>query len=90
VRARARVHVYIIKKNNVNYFTGTNPPITVIEEKNGVSVVLHFAQDSPRSDVSVIVITTMSKNTKPLNNYLFQAVVSKVSIQNLKFSKFPI
>ncbi|XP_011057832.1 PREDICTED: ADP-ribosylation factor-binding protein GGA1 isoform X3 [Acromyrmex echinatior] len=56
---------------------GTNPPITVIEEKNGVSVVLHFAQDSPRSDVSVIVITTMSKNAKPLSNYLFQAVVSK-------------
>ncbi|KYN11621.1 ADP-ribosylation factor-binding protein GGA1, partial [Trachymyrmex cornetzi] len=56
---------------------GTNPPLTVIEERNGVSVVLHFAQDSPRSDVSVIVITTMSKNAKPLSNYLFQAVVSK-------------
>ncbi|KAG5335060.1 GGA1 protein, partial [Acromyrmex charruanus] len=56
---------------------GTNPPITVIEERNGVNVVLHFAQDSPRSDVSVIVITTMSKNAKPLSNYLFQAVVSK-------------
>ncbi|KAG5305830.1 GGA1 protein, partial [Pseudoatta argentina] len=56
---------------------GTNPPITVIEERNGVNVVLHFAQDSPRSDVSVIVITTMSKNAKPLRNYLFQAVVSK-------------
>ncbi|XP_018350498.1 PREDICTED: ADP-ribosylation factor-binding protein GGA1 [Trachymyrmex septentrionalis] len=56
---------------------GTNPPITVIEERNGISVVLHFAQDSPRSDVSVIVITTMSKNTKPLSNYLFQAVVPK-------------
>ncbi|KAG5345977.1 GGA1 protein, partial [Acromyrmex heyeri] len=61
---------------------GTNPPITVIEERNGVSVVLHFAQDSPRSDVSVIVITTMSKNAKPLSNYLFQAVVSKVSIED--------
>ncbi|KYM94507.1 ADP-ribosylation factor-binding protein GGA1 [Cyphomyrmex costatus] len=56
---------------------GTNPPLTVIEERNGITVVLHFAQDSPRSDVSVIVITTMSKNVKPLNNYLFQAVVSK-------------
>ncbi|XP_043680954.1 ADP-ribosylation factor-binding protein GGA3 [Vespula pensylvanica] len=56
---------------------GTNPPITVIEEKNGISVILHFAQDSPRPDVSVIVVTTMSKNTKPLNNYLFQAVVPK-------------
>ncbi|XP_035740855.1 ADP-ribosylation factor-binding protein GGA3-like [Vespa mandarinia] len=56
---------------------GTNPPITVIEDKNGITVVLHFAQDSPRPDVSVIVVTTMSKNTKPLSNYLFQAVVPK-------------
>ncbi|XP_011861202.1 PREDICTED: ADP-ribosylation factor-binding protein GGA3 isoform X2 [Vollenhovia emeryi] len=56
---------------------GINPPVTVIEEKNGISVVLHFTQDTPRSDVSVIVITTMSKNAKPLSNYLFQAVVPK-------------
>ncbi|EFN66528.1 ADP-ribosylation factor-binding protein GGA1 [Camponotus floridanus] len=56
---------------------GINPPLTVIEERNGISVVLHFAQDSPRPDVSVVVITTMSKNAKPLNNYLFQAVVPK-------------
>lgn len=59
---------------------GTNPPLTVIEEKNGITVVLHFAQDSPRSDVSVVVITTMSKNTKLLSNYQFQAVVPKVSV----------
>lgn len=56
---------------------GTIPPMTVIEEKNGISVILHFARDSPRPDVFVIVITTMSKNAKPLNNYLFQAVVPK-------------
>ncbi|KAM0736756.1 ADP-ribosylation factor-binding protein GGA1 [Formica fusca] len=56
---------------------GINPPLTVIEERNGISVVLHFTQDSPRPDVSVVVITTMSKNAKPLNNYLFQAVVPK-------------
>ena len=56
---------------------GINPPMTVIEEKNGISVVLHFAQDNPRPDVFVIVITTMSKNSKPLSNYLFQAVVPK-------------
>ncbi|XP_077282571.1 ADP-ribosylation factor-binding protein Gga isoform X4 [Temnothorax americanus] len=56
---------------------GINPPLTVIEERNDISVVLHFAQDSPRLDVSVIVITTMSKNAKPLSNYLFQAVVPK-------------
>lgn len=58
---------------------GTNPPLTVIEERNDITVVLHFAQDSPRPDVSVVVITTMSKNAKPLSNYQFQAVVPKVS-----------
>ncbi|XP_031825412.1 ADP-ribosylation factor-binding protein Gga [Nomia melanderi] len=56
---------------------GTNPPITVLEEKNGITVVLHFARDNPRQDVYVVVITTMSKNLKPLSNYLFQAVVPK-------------
>jgi len=68
---------------NVTYFTGINPPLTVIEERNGISVVLHFAQENPRSDVSIIVITTMSKNAKPLSNYLFQAVVPKVSVQDI-------
>ena len=57
---------------------GINPPITVIEEKNGITVVLHFARDNPRQDVFVVVITTMSKNLKPLSNYLFQAVVPKM------------
>ncbi|XP_046425720.1 ADP-ribosylation factor-binding protein GGA1 isoform X1 [Neodiprion fabricii] len=56
---------------------GTIPPLMVIDEKNAISVVLHFARDSPRPDVSVIVVTTMSKNSNPLTNYLFQAVVPK-------------
>ncbi|XP_015604384.1 ADP-ribosylation factor-binding protein GGA1 isoform X2 [Cephus cinctus] len=60
-----------------NIKPGTIPPLTVIEEKNGISVVLHFAKDGPRPDVSVIVVTTMSKNSKALTNYLFQAVVPK-------------
>ncbi|XP_051161498.1 ADP-ribosylation factor-binding protein GGA3 [Leptopilina boulardi] len=61
-----------------NITPGTIPPLTVIDEKNGITVVLHFAKDSPRpADVSVIVVTTMSKNSKPLSNYLFQAVVPK-------------
>lgn len=67
---------------------GINPPITVMEEKNGITVVLHFARDNPREDVFVIVITTMSKNVKPLSNYLFQAVVPKVSAKCL-FTLFP-
>nr|XP_033328142.1 ADP-ribosylation factor-binding protein GGA3 [Megalopta genalis]XP_033328143.1 ADP-ribosylation factor-binding protein GGA3 [Megalopta genalis] len=56
---------------------GINPPITVLEEKNGITVVLHFARDNPRQDVFIVVITTISKNLKPLGNYLFQAVVPK-------------
>ncbi|XP_053986576.1 ADP-ribosylation factor-binding protein GGA3 [Hylaeus volcanicus] len=56
---------------------GINPPMTVMEEKNDITVVLHFARDNPREDVFVVVITTMSKNVKPLSNYLFQAVVPK-------------
>lgn len=62
----------------INFFSGSTPPLTVIDEKNGITVVLHFAKDSPRPDVSVIVVTAMSKNSKALSNYLFQAVVPKV------------
>ncbi|XP_049792647.1 ADP-ribosylation factor-binding protein GGA2 isoform X1 [Schistocerca nitens] len=56
---------------------GSVPPLTVLDEKNGVSVILHFAKDRPREDVSVVVVTTISKNPSPLTNYLFQAVVPK-------------
>lgn len=56
---------------------GSVPPLTVLDEKNGVSVTLHFAKDRPREDVSVVVVTTISKNPSPLTNYLFQAVVPK-------------
>lgn len=62
--------------------------MTVIEEKNGITVVLHLARDNPREDVFVVVITTMSKNSKPLTDYLFQAVVPKVCYEylfNLRF-----
>lgn len=53
--------------------------MTVINDKNGISVIFHFADGHPRPDVSVIVVTTMSKNTKALTNYLFQAVVPQVN-----------
>ncbi|KAK0163104.1 hypothetical protein PV327_006813 [Microctonus hyperodae] len=52
-------------------------PITVIDDKNSISLILHFADGSPRPDISVIVVTTMSKNSKALTNYLFQAVIPK-------------
>lgn len=64
-------------------FTGKIPPKTVIDN-NGITVILHFTESLPRPDVTVIVITTMSKNSESLSNYLFQAVVTKVIILNVK------
>ncbi|XP_063826086.1 ADP-ribosylation factor-binding protein GGA1 [Ostrinia nubilalis] len=52
-------------------------PLTVFEEEGGLSVVLHFCRDKPRSDVYVIVISTTSKNTSPIEDYKIQAVVPK-------------
>lgn len=54
-------------------------PLTVLDEKNGISVTLHFGRDRPKDHVGVVVVTTVSKNELPLSNYLFQAVVPKVS-----------
>ncbi|XP_015111581.1 ADP-ribosylation factor-binding protein GGA1 [Diachasma alloeum] len=53
------------------------PPVTVIDNKNEISVILHFAEGGPREDVTVVVVTTVSKNCKALRDYLFQAVVPK-------------
>lgn len=56
---------------------GPVPPLTALDERNGISVILHLARDTPRPDVSVYVVTTISKNSSPLSNYVFQAVVPK-------------
>jgi ADP-ribosylation factor-binding protein GGA len=58
--------------------TGSVSPLTVIDQKNGITVILNFGKDGPRPDVSVIVVTTISRNSTPITNYLFQAVVPKV------------
>lgn len=52
-------------------------PLTVFEEEEGVTVVLHFCQDKPRQDVNVLVISTTSKNKLPIEDYKFQSVVPK-------------
>lgn len=54
------------------------PPLMALEEKNGLTVVFNFAKDKPREDVSVVVVTIISKNENSLKNILFQAVVPKV------------
>lgn len=56
---------------------GPIPPLTALNERNGISVVLHLAKDTPRPDVSVYVVSTISKNLSPLSDYVFQAVVPK-------------
>ncbi|XP_021185479.3 ADP-ribosylation factor-binding protein GGA2 isoform X1 [Helicoverpa armigera] len=53
------------------------PPMTIFEEENGLTVVLHFCKDKPRPDVNVIVISTTNKNKKPILDFRFQGVVPK-------------
>lgn len=68
----------LVKLENVK--PSSFPPMTILDDKNGISVTLHLAKDKPKEGVNVYVITTVSKNELPLSNYLFQAVVPKVSI----------
>lgn len=58
---------------------GNKPPLTIMDDPEGLKVMLHFARDHPRENVSVIVITTMNQNALPITNYQFDASVSKVS-----------
>ncbi|XP_050310403.1 ADP-ribosylation factor-binding protein GGA3 [Anthonomus grandis grandis] len=49
--------------------------VVALEDKNGLSVLLHKALGNPQPLVTVYVVTTISKNELPLSGYLFQAVV---------------
>ncbi|KAF8774171.1 ADP-ribosylation factor-binding protein GGA1 like protein [Argiope bruennichi] len=55
---------------------GTLQPLN-LHEKNGLNVVIHFGKDSPRPDITVMVVSTMSKNSSPVKNVSFQAAVPK-------------
>lgn len=57
-----------------------SPPRIIMEEPTGLKIVLHFAKDRPRDDISVIVITTTNHNSIPIKDYQFDASVSKVSV----------
>lgn len=56
------------------------PPLTAFEEDDGLTVVLHFCKDKPRPDVNVIVVSTTSKNSSPIEDYKFQVAVPKVRL----------
>ncbi|XP_071953779.1 ADP-ribosylation factor-binding protein GGA1-like [Antedon mediterranea] len=55
---------------------GVTPPLTIYE-KNKVKTVFHFAKDSPRPDIQVLVVSTMSTNTSAIKGVVFQAAVPK-------------
>ncbi|KAG7164898.1 ADP-ribosylation factor-binding protein GGA1-like [Homarus americanus] len=49
----------------------------IVMDSNDVSVTLHFTENQPRDDVSVVVVSTVSRNLQPISNYVLQAVVPK-------------
>ncbi|XP_066987016.1 ADP-ribosylation factor-binding protein GGA1 isoform X1 [Macrobrachium rosenbergii] len=55
---------------------GKQAPVTVIES-NDITMNLHFTENQPRDDVSVVVVSTMSRCSMPISNYVVQAVVPK-------------
>ncbi|XP_025081247.1 ADP-ribosylation factor-binding protein GGA1-like isoform X2 [Pomacea canaliculata] len=53
------------------------PPVTVYD-KNGLKSMIHFSTNQPRADVLVMVLSSISTNTKSITNFLFQAAVPKI------------
>jgi len=54
------------------------PPRVVLEEPKGLKIVLNFAKDRPRPDVTVIVVSTTNEGPESISNYQFEVAVSKV------------
>lgn len=52
----------------------------ILDESNGLKILLNFTKDHPRPDVSVLVITTTNHNNLPLSQYQFEASVTKVGL----------
>lgn len=57
---------------------GSQSPRTILDEPNGLRIMLHFARDRPRPDVAVIVITTLNHSREPISDFMFDASISKV------------
>lgn len=61
----------------------------ILDEPNGLKILLNFTKDHPRSDVAVMVITTTNHNNAPLSNYQFEASASKVCYSCHCFCRMP-
>lgn len=66
-------------------FPGDLAPLTVFD-KDSVKVILHFAQNKPRDDVVVMVLSIMSTKATPLRSIVFQAAVPKVGLPLAPYS----
>lgn len=62
---------------------GDSPPRIIMDEAAGLKIILHFAKDRPRDDISVIVVTTTNHNSIAIKDYQFDASVSKVGLVRL-------
>jgi ADP-ribosylation factor-binding protein GGA len=72
-----------------------NPPITLkLTQNTGLQCILHIARDSPRPDLIISVLTITNTNTsKTINNFHFEATVSKnirIKLQNPSASDLPV
>lgn len=53
------------------------PPRIIMNDPNGLKIVLNFAKDHPRSDVSVIVVSIINQSVEPVEKLQFDASVTK-------------
>ncbi|XP_039753308.1 ADP-ribosylation factor-binding protein GGA2 [Pararge aegeria] len=67
--------LYDINVTFQNVHPSKVPPLTAYEGNEGMTVVLHFCKDKPRPDVTVIVVSTTSKNSCKIEDYKFLASV---------------
>ena len=58
---------------------GSSPPVSAYD-KNGLKVLILMAENRPRDDVTVMVVSVISTNTVPVKSFVFQAAVPKVCL----------
>lgn len=55
----------------------SQPPRIILDEDKGLKIRLDFAKDRPRDDVLVVVISIINHSAQAVNNFQFEASVSK-------------
>lgn len=60
-----------------NVEPSSEAPRTVLDEKNGLKILLNFAKDRPRPDTLVIVISIINQGTTDVSHFQFDASVKK-------------